>query len=121
MNRTNSNQNELRRRSVVKSLIWRLIGIFWTWIGAYLIILLVPPSYKTAAFIATLIVIYHHSTRMIMYYFYERLWASVSWGRAVNVKPMSGREKALWIVGIIVSFLIIFLLIIYVIPMVKGK
>lgn len=121
MNRTDLNQNELRRRSIVKSILWRLIGIIWTWTGAYLIILLVPSSYKTAAFIATLIVIYHHSTRMIMYYFYERIWASVSWGRTESEKPMSGREKTLWIAGIIVSFSTIFFLIIHVTPMVKGE
>ncbi len=121
MNKTVSNQNESRRRSIVKTLFWRFIGIIWTWIGAYVIILLVPPSYKTAAFIATLIVIYHHSTRMIMYYFYERIWASVSWGRTEPEKPMSGCEKALWIAGIIVFLSIIFFLIIYVTPMVKGK
>jgi uncharacterized membrane protein len=121
MNKTASNQNESKRRSIVKAILWRFIGIIWTWIGAYAIIVLVPPSYKTAAFIATLIVIYHHSTRMIMYYFYERIWASVPWGRTEAVKPMSGREKALWIAGIIVSFSIIFFLIIYVTPMVKGK
>ncbi len=116
-----NNQNELKRRSIVKALIWRLIGVFWTWIGAYLIILLLPPSYKTAAFIATLIVIYHHSTRMIMYYFYERIWTSVSWGRTQAVKPMSKLEKTLWIAATIFSLAVIFFLIIYITPMIKAR
>jgi len=111
---------ESKRRTIVKTLLWRFIGIIWTWVGAYFIILLIPPSYKTAAIIATLIVIYHHSTRLIMYYFYERIWASVSWGRTEISKPMSVREKILWITGTVVSFCIIIILIIYITPMIKG-
>lgn len=38
--------NELHRRTLVKSLLWRLIGIVWTWIGAYIILLFVPPSHQ---------------------------------------------------------------------------
>ena len=72
---------ELKRRSLLKSIIWRVIGIAWTWIGTYFIVLLLPPNLKNAPVIATLIVVYHHSTRMIMYYFYERIWADISWGR----------------------------------------
>jgi len=72
---------ELKRRTVIKSLLWRIIGVVWTWIGAYFIILVIPPSVKNAPVIATLIVVYHHSTRMVMYYFYERIWASISWGK----------------------------------------
>ena len=51
---------ELKRRTIVKSLVWRVIGVIWTWIGAFLIIVSVPPSWKTAPVIAMLIVIYHH-------------------------------------------------------------
>ena len=56
---------ESKRRTVVKSLLWRIIGIVWTWVGAYIILIFIPEEYKTAAIIATLIVVYHHSTRMI--------------------------------------------------------
>lgn len=112
--------NESKRRTIVKSIVWRIIGVIWTWLGAYVIVLLVPPSRNTAVLIATLIVVYHHSTRMIMYYFYERLWVYVSWGRSEIVKTMSGREKIIWITGTIVSIVIIFFLIIYVMPLIKG-
>ena len=78
---TDNASKELKRRSVVKTLVWRIIGIVWTWVGAYFILIRIPPSYETAAMVATLIVVYHHSTRMVMYYFYERLWASIAWGR----------------------------------------
>ena len=101
---------ELRRRSLVKAILWRVIGILWTWAGAYIILLAVPPARRSAALIATLIVIYHHSTRMVMYYAYERVWAAVSWGRMRAPDPMSKREKLLWSSGILFAFLLIFFL-----------
>ncbi len=114
---------EHRRRSVAKSLIWRVIGVIWTWIGAYFIILLVPPSYRTASIIATLIVIYHHSTRMIMYYFYERIWASISWGKFDETEEflpgMSVHSRITWIMGTITAVVFIFTLIIYIGQMMK--
>ncbi len=115
-----SERNESKRRTIVKSILWRFIGVIWTWIGAYIIVLLVPPSRNTAVLIATLIVIYHHFTRMIMYYFYERLWVSISWGRAETENSLQRRGKALWICGIVISILLIFFLIIYVTPLIKG-
>ncbi len=96
-------EKELHRRSLVKSLLWRVIGIVWTWVGAYIILLFVPPSRQSAALIATLIVVYHHSTRMVMYYAYERIWASVQWGRTPAPDPMSTREKVFWCVGTIAA------------------
>jgi hypothetical protein len=107
---------ELRRRSLVKAILWRLIGIGWTWLGAYVILLILPPARRSAALIATLIVLYHHSTRMVMYYAYERLWASVRWGRTAATRPMSVREKILWSLGILVALLLIFFLLLHVHP-----
>ncbi len=72
---------ELRRRSIAKSLLWRIIGIFWTWVGAYFILLLTPQRFRSASLMASAIVVYHHSTRMIMYYVYERVWGHIRWGR----------------------------------------
>lgn len=112
---------ELRRRSLVKSLLWRLIGVVWTWVGAYLILLLIPPSRRSAALIATVIVAYHHSTRMIMYYAYERIWASVSWGRGAPTRPMSSKEKLAWAVGTAVTLGLIFFLLIRVTPKIKAR
>jgi|LGOV01.1.fsa_nt_gb hypothetical protein len=112
---------ELHRRSLVKSLLWRIIGVLWTWIGAYIILLFVPPSRKSAALIATLIVVYHHSTRMIMYYAYERIWASVKWGRSMTPSAMSGREKTLWFLGTTAVLALIFFLLLSVHPKIKAK
>jgi len=118
-----SNFKEYRRRSIVKSLLWRVIGIIWTWLGAYFIILLIPASYKTASIIATLIVIYHHSTRMIMYYFYERAWTSIPWGKfgeaGESLPGMSVRSRTIWIMGTITAVVFIFTLILYIGQMVK--
>ena len=118
---TNPKDKELKRRSLLKSLLWRIIGVFWTWIGAYLILLCIPPSRRTAALVATIIVVYHHSTRMVMYYFYERIWASVSWGISEPPRPMSWKERVLWTMGTVVSLAVIFFLIIYVTPRMKEK
>jgi len=114
---------ELKRRSVIKSLLWRFIGIIWTWIGAYLILLFTPAKYRTAALLATFIVIYHHSTRMIMYYFYERIWASINWARInedeKDKSAMSFRDKVIWASAIVAALAVIFSLIIFVAPMMK--
>ena len=117
----NDNVRELHRRSLVKSLLWRVIGIVWTWVGAYVIMLFVPPSRQTAAFIATLIVVYHHSTRMIMYYAYERIWASVTWGRTSAPPPMSTKEKVVWFAVTVAVLALIFYLLLEVNPKLKGK
>lgn len=114
---------ELKRRSIAKSLLWRFIGILWTWTGAYLILLFTPAEYRTAGLLATFIVIYHHSTRMIMYYFYERIWAWVAWGKITADKKdamaMSFFEKVVWAAIVIAALIILFLLIILVGPMMK--
>ena len=81
---------ETRARSAVKSVLWRIVGIIWTWVGAYVILALTPERYSSAAIVATSIVVFHHSTRMIMYYAYERIWNAVKWGR-VEVAEDLGR------------------------------
>lgn len=110
---------ELRRRSLVKALLWRVIGIAWTWAGAYVILILVPPSRRSAALVATLIVVYHHSTRMVMYYAYERVWAAVPWGRTETPVPMSLREKVFWAIGVLLVVVLIFYFLVAVYPQIK--
>ena len=110
---------EWRRRSLVKSLLWRIIGVVWTWIGAYIIILLIPPVRRSAALIATLIVVYHHSTRMMMYYAYERIWASISWGHDKPAQLMSFREKLIWFLATIAILVLIFFFIFYISPKIQ--
>jgi hypothetical protein len=114
-----NNSTETSRRTLVKSLLWRLIGIVWTWTGAYFIILLIPDGKAKAALSATLIVAYHHSTRMVMYYFYERWWNRIAWGRTDHPQPMSNREKFLWTTGTLLVLALIFYLLLIVTPALK--
>lgn len=107
---------ESKRRTIVKSLLWRIIGVIWTWLGAYFIILLIPKSMKKASIIATLIVIYHHSTRLIMYYFYERIWATINWGIFGPddiEETISIKGKLSWTFGTIFSVTFIMWLILF--------
>jgi uncharacterized membrane protein len=114
---------EIRRRSIVKALVWRVIGVVWTWVGAYLILLFTPEKYNKASIVATLIVIYHHSTRMVMYYFYERIWSLVSWGKISKQESeqlrMTRSAKLVWWVAVLIGLAVIFFLIIYIVPQLK--
>ncbi len=113
---------ETRRRTILKSLLWRFIGIFWTWGGAYIIISMLPENYKNALTIATLVTAWHHSTRMIMYYFYERIWTSINWGIVHSDKyklSISTSKKAIWTIGVIGSIALIFWLLFQVTPDIK--
>jgi len=116
------NLNETRRRTIVKSIIWRIIGVVWTFVGAYLIILFVPSKYAGAFLLATFIAVFHHSTRLIMYYFYERIWISIKWGYShYSPQPLSTKEKILWIIAtiLVVSLLLYFL--IFINPRIEPK
>lgn len=115
---------ESHRRSITKSLIWRFIGIFWTWGGAYVIIMLLPDEKKTAFNIASLVTLWHHSTRMIMYYAYERIWSGVNWGKHEKCKvvdPMTPKQKIIWSVGITVCVFIVMWLLMSITPLVKEN
>jgi len=114
---------ETRRRTLVKTVTWRLIGIVWTWIGAYLILLLAPERYRTAAALSTLIVAFHHSTRMAMYYGYERVWARIAWGRCQADSLLAGDvawpAKLAWTVATITAIVLLLTLILCVTAAVK--
>ena len=114
---------ELRRRTITKSLVWRLIGIVWTWVGAYFILLLMPQRLRSASVVATAIVVYHHSTRMIMYYFYERIWSNIRWGRVDEDKletvAISPKKKVIWISVVTLVLALIFFLLLYVNPLMR--
>jgi len=114
---------ELRRRTLAKSLLWRLIGIVWTWVGAYFILLLTPQRFRSASLMATAIVVYHHSTRMIMYYLYERIWSNICWGRVDEDKletvAISTKIKLIWIFVVMLVLALICFLILYVNPLME--
>lgn len=113
---------ETKRRTLIKTLIWRVIGVLWTFIGAYLIILLLPKDYSSALNIATLIALFHHSTRMVMYYFHERIWLKISWGRSDNEYiPISTKTKAIWILCMVIILILLFYFLIYINPKIEPK
>jgi uncharacterized membrane protein len=61
-----------RRRSVVKSISWRVLASLDTFVIAYLI----TGRLTWGAFIAGAEVL----TKMLLYYLHERAWAHVAWG-----------------------------------------
>ncbi|MDP6646864.1 MAG: DUF2061 domain-containing protein [Dehalococcoidales bacterium] len=64
---------ETRRRSWLKSLIWRITGILILGGLSWLITHdLEQTSWITITF---------HSIRLVLYYFHERAWENVEWGR----------------------------------------
>jgi uncharacterized membrane protein len=65
--------NETRKRSVVKSIVWRFICIVVSIFTSYLL---------TARWgIAVAIGGIYNGITMILYYFHERIWNQVKWGK----------------------------------------
>ena len=61
-----------KKRSWLKSLTWRVIGVFLLGIISYLI----TRDLKAM----TTITILFHGIRLILYYYHERIWERISWG-----------------------------------------
>ena len=71
--------NEERKRSALKSILWRLLGV---------IILATITYLYTRRWITTGIITFiHHGIFLVVYYLYERLWARIKldnkWVRAI--------------------------------------
>lgn len=64
---------EMKRRSWVKSITWRLIGIVM--LGA--ISWLFTHDWEQAS----LITVTFHGFRLVLYYYHERYWEKIEWGR----------------------------------------
>ena len=64
---------DTKKRSWVKSITWRVIGIALLGLIAYLI----TDDWKEM----TTITVVFHSIRVVLYYYHERLWEHVSWGK----------------------------------------
>ncbi len=64
---------ETHKRSIVKSLTWRVIGIVLLGGIAYA----VTHDWREMS----IITIIFHSVRMVLYYIHERIWLKVDWGR----------------------------------------
>jgi len=64
---------ESKIRSWVKSIVWRLIGVFILGGIAWLF----THSWQQT----TLITLIFHGVRTVLYYFHERIWLRINWGR----------------------------------------
>ncbi len=105
---------ETRRRTVVKTLLWRVTGVVWEWISAYVVIFFVATKYLNAAVLAPLIVIFYQSTRTVMYYGYERGWVRTEWGRGdQGEEKLPIRTKIAWIVGVTLTTVAIFYIFVF--------
>jgi uncharacterized membrane protein len=64
--------NETRKRSIVKSILWRVICI---------IVSVVTSFFLTGNWdVAVAIGIIYNAVTMVLYYFHERLWDRIAWG-----------------------------------------
>ena len=88
------NAIETRKRAWVKSLIWRILGIFILGFISWCI----TKDWKEMSLITVLF----HGIRVVLYYLHERIWDRVGWGRIkhplshlpVN-KPLSPEDMQL--------------------------
>lgn len=56
---------------MLKSIIWRIIGIFVLWVVSYIFTGSIPVS--------TWITVVHHTSFIIIYYLHERMWLKIKW------------------------------------------
>ena len=65
--------NETRKRSIAKSIVWRIICVIVSVVISYL----VTANLDIAVVIGTS----YNIVTMILYYFHERIWNKVTWGK----------------------------------------
>jgi len=63
---------ETSKRAWVKSITWRILGVFILWGITWLF----TKDLKTV----TGVTLVFHSIRVVLYYFHERLWNNIDWG-----------------------------------------
>jgi uncharacterized membrane protein len=78
VSRTKEDKHEPIKRSLVKTISWRIIGTFDT----VLISWLITGTLTLALSIGAIELI----TKMILYYGHERLWTGIKWGRNQEVE-----------------------------------
>ena len=62
-----------RKRSIVKSIVWRIICIVVSILTSYVL----TARWDIAVAIGSI----YNIITMILYYFHERLWNSIKWGK----------------------------------------
>jgi uncharacterized membrane protein len=69
---SNKIMNETRKRSVVKSIVWRIICIVTSIVVSFFLI----GRWDVAIAIGSV----YNVVTMVLYYFHERLWNRIRWG-----------------------------------------
>ena len=64
--------NETRKRSIVKSVLWRVICIVVSIVTSFFL----TGNLDIAVAIGTV----YNAITMVLYYFHERLWDKIGWG-----------------------------------------
>ena len=77
-------QLESRKRSWVKSLVWRVVGVVLLGAIAYW----VTGNWEQM----TIITLIFHGVRVVLYYTHERIWDQIAWGRVVTLTDLSLRR-----------------------------
>lgn len=67
--------NEALKRSVLKTISWRVVGTLDTFLIAYVI----TGTYHQALSIGGIELV----TKMVLYFFHERTWNRIRWGKKV--------------------------------------
>ncbi len=64
---------ETRKRSIAKSIVWRIICILVSIVVSYLL----TSRWDIAIAIGSI----YNIITMVLYYFHERMWNSIKWGK----------------------------------------
>ena len=80
--------NETKKRSVIKSITWRLICIIISVLTAYVL----TNKLDIAAAIGTI----YNVITTILYYFHERAWNRIKWATQPNWSALKKRTRAIW-------------------------
>jgi uncharacterized membrane protein len=67
-----NSMNETRKRSIAKSILWRIICIIVSIVTSFFL----TGNFDVAVAIGTV----YNAVTMVLYYFHERLWDRIGWG-----------------------------------------
>ena len=70
---------ETRKRSLTRSVVWRIFGVLFLALVTYL--------YTRNWITTSLVTVLHHGVFIFVYYLHERFWLKVKWLRHSKLKP----------------------------------
>lgn len=78
---------ESRKRSLAKSIVWRLLGVLILWTITWV--------FTKNLEVTTGVTLLFHSIRLVLYYLHERWWDGIVWGLK-NKSELSDKEKEIF-------------------------